>query len=90
MFILYSVSSGLEFWSVNHTSIYESSKLNVLKNIKTLGEISNNWSNDLLGMNACKTLEFLLIIIAYKLQLANTTSVICILDTFSPIWFLSF
>ena len=26
MFILSSVSSGLELWSVNHTSVYESSE----------------------------------------------------------------
>ena len=42
MFILSSISSGLEFRSVNHTSIYESSQLNVFTNIKFLGEIYNN------------------------------------------------
>ena len=57
MFILSSISSGLEFWSVNHTSIYESSELNVLKNINFFWEISRNWRNDLLGMNVYKTLE---------------------------------
>ena len=36
MFILSSISSGLEFWSVNHTSIYENSELKVFKNIKFL------------------------------------------------------
>ena len=49
MFILSSIFRGLEFWSVNHTSIYQSSELKVLKNIKFLGQISNNWPNDLLG-----------------------------------------
>ena len=39
MFILSSTSSGLEYWSVNHTSIYENSKLKVFKIIKFLGEI---------------------------------------------------
>ena len=34
MFILSSISSSLEFWSVNHTSIYENSKSNIYKNIK--------------------------------------------------------
>ena len=34
MFILSSVSSSLEFLSVNHTSIYENSDLNVSKDIK--------------------------------------------------------
>ena len=62
MFILSSILSilynvyfiylrGLEFWSVNHTSTYEISELKVFKNIKFLGEISNNWLNDSLGTN---------------------------------------
>ena len=42
MFILSSISNGLEFRSVNHASIYENFELNVFKNIKVLGEISNN------------------------------------------------
>ena len=42
MFILSSISSDLVFLSVNHTSIYESSELKVFKNIKFLGEVSNN------------------------------------------------
>ena len=29
--ILSSISSGLEFWSVNHISIYENSEVNVFK-----------------------------------------------------------
>ena len=41
MFILSSISSGLEFWSVYHTSMYEKSKLEIFKNIKFVGEISN-------------------------------------------------
>ena len=57
IFILSSISSGLEFWSVNHTSIYENSESKVFKNIKCLGEISNNWLNDLWGKNVYKTLE---------------------------------
>ena len=51
MFILSSISSGLELWSVNHISIYENSKSKVFKNIKFLGEISNNWPNNLSGIN---------------------------------------
>ena len=43
MFILCSISSGLEIWSVSHTSIYENSEVNVIKTIKFLGEISSNW-----------------------------------------------
>ena len=58
MFILSSISSGLEFWPVNHTSIYENSELKVFENIKFMGEISNNCPNDLLGTNVYKTLEF--------------------------------
>ena len=42
MLILSFISSGLEPWSVNHTSIYEYPKRKVFKNIKYLGEISNN------------------------------------------------
>ena len=57
MFILSSISSGLEFWSVNHTSIYENTEWNVFKNIEFLGEICNNWPNVLLRINAHKTLE---------------------------------
>ena len=57
MLILSSISKSLEFWSVNHTSINENSEWNVFKNIKFLGEISNNWPNDLLGRNIYKTLE---------------------------------
>ena len=54
---LYSISSGLEFWSVNHTSIYENSESKVFKNTKFLGEISNNWPKDLLGTNLYKTFD---------------------------------
>ena len=51
MFILSSISSGLEVWSVNYTSIYENCELKVFKNIKFLGELFNNWPNELLGTN---------------------------------------
>ena len=42
MFILSSISSGLEFLSVNHTSIYENSELKIFKNKTFFGEISSN------------------------------------------------
>ena len=42
MLILSSISSGLEFRSVKHTSIYENYELKAFKNIKFLGEISYN------------------------------------------------
>ena len=57
MFTLSSISSGLEFWSVNHNSIHDNSELKVFKNIKFLSEISNNWPNDLFRMKVYKTLE---------------------------------
>ena len=57
MFILSVISSGLKFWSVNHSSIHENSELKVLNSIKFFGEVSNNWPNDLLGTNAYKTLQ---------------------------------
>ena len=56
IFILSSISSGLEGWSVNHTSICENSELNVFKNMTFSGEIFNNWPNDLLRTNVYKTL----------------------------------
>ena len=58
MFILSFISSGLEFWSVNHSSIYENYELKDFQNVKFLGEISDNWTNDLLEVNINKTLEF--------------------------------
>ena len=42
MFILTSISSGLEFGSVNDTSRHENSELKGFKNIKSLGKISSN------------------------------------------------
>ena len=57
MFILACVSSRLEFWSVNETSIYENSELRFLKNIKFLCEVSNNSAKDLLGKSEYKTLK---------------------------------
>ena len=41
MFILSFISSDLAFWSVNHTSMYESFQLRVFENIKPFGEISS-------------------------------------------------
>ena len=57
MFVLCSISSGLEFWSVNNTSIYKNSESNVFKNIKFSGEMFSNWPNYLLGINVYKALE---------------------------------
>ena len=60
MFIQFSIISGLKFWLVNHTPIYQNS--NIFKNIELLGEISNNWPNKLLGTNVQKTWILLMII----------------------------
>ena len=57
MFILSSASSGLEFCSANHTSIYENSELKVFKNINFLGEICNILANNLFGTYVYKTLQ---------------------------------
>ena len=57
MFILFSIFSGLQFWSLNDTSIYENYQLNIFKNIKFFGEISSNWSSNLFGTNVYKTHE---------------------------------
>ena len=57
MFILFFISRDLEFWSVNHSFIYESFELKVFQNIKFLQEASSNWPNNLLGINVYKTLE---------------------------------
>ena len=56
-FILSSTSICLETWSVNHTSVQESSELKVFKNRKFSGKISNNRPKDLLGTNVYKTPE---------------------------------
>ena len=57
MLILSSIARDLEFWSVNHISIYENSQSKDFKSIKFLGEISNNWPDFVLGTNIYKTLE---------------------------------
>ena len=57
MFILFSLSSGLEFWSVNNTLLYENSELKVFNN-SFFSEVSSNWRNDLLGTNAYNILEY--------------------------------
>ena len=57
MFILFSLSRGLEFCSVNRTAINENSELKVFKSTKFFGVISSNRPNNLLGTNVYKTLE---------------------------------
>ena len=53
-----SITRGLQFWLANDTSIYENSELNIFKNIRFSGGISNNWPNDLVETNVYKTIEF--------------------------------
>ena len=53
-----SISKRLGFWSVNHASMYKHYELNVFKNMKFYGEISNNWPSNILGANVYKTLDF--------------------------------
>ena len=89
MFILSSISRGLEFWLVNHTWIYENFELKGFKNIKFFGEISNNWPNDLLRTNLYKILESCWQSLSI-LQCVNTTSVIYKWGTFSPFSSLSY
>ena len=55
MFILYCISSDLDFKPENHTSIYENSELNIFKKISFLGETPKNWPNNLLKTNVYKT-----------------------------------
>ena len=79
--VLSSISRGLEFWSVNNTSIQESSEAKGFENIKFSGEISNSCSKDLLGTNVHKTLEFCWYLLT-KLKCINTASAISKLGTF--------
>ena len=58
MLMLSSIPKALEFRSVNCTSIYKDFDLNIFENMKSSGEISNNYPKDLLGTNVFKTLEF--------------------------------
>ena len=51
IFLLSSVSSSLEFWQVNHTSIQENFELKVFKNIKLFHKSYNDWPNNLFGAN---------------------------------------
>ena len=57
MFILSTTSKVLEFWSVNHTSVYEHFELNIFKNVKFSGEIPSNWPNELPGRSVYRTLD---------------------------------
>ena len=71
MFTFSSISRSLEFWSVNHTSIYENSESKGCKNFLTcLKYVTINQ----------------MIYLEQILQCINTTSVISKWGTFSPVW----
>ena len=74
--VKFILSSGLLFWLVNHTSIYENYEFNVFRNIKIVGKISNNWINDLIETNVYKNLESCWWSLLTMLQWSNITSVI--------------
>ena len=77
MLILLSISSGLESWSLNHTSIYENPELQVFNNIK----LSNIWPNYLLG----NTLQFILYELFSSIILkASYTAFDCSKKLFKP------
>ena len=72
MFLSSSISSSLEFWSVNHTLIYENSELKVFKKFLF-------WIALIIIVNNITMLTILQLTI---LQWTNTTSVI--FSIFSP------
>ena len=57
MFLLSSISSGLQLLSVNHTSKYDKLWVKSFLKNKIFGEISNNWPNNLLGPKVYKTCQ---------------------------------
>ena len=67
---------------------YENSELNAFKNIKCLGEISNNWPSNVLETNVYKSLELCWQLLLTILQWNNITLVISKLGKFSPFSFL--
>ena len=85
-----SISSVLEFWFVNHTSIGENPESNIFKDIKFSGELYNNWPKDGDGTwHKCMQYSWVfLIIIISNIQCINTTSVISKRGLFSPFCFL--
>ena len=73
MFILSSISIGLEFWPVNHTPIWKNSESNTFKKVKFLDEVSNNHSNNFLEKMYKKPLNF---VVNYYLQCHNVLIVL--------------
>ena len=51
MLILSPNSSGLYFWSVNHTPMHEHFELKAFKDTNLFDEMSSDWPNDLLDTN---------------------------------------
>ena len=69
MLILSSISSGLEFWLVKRTSIYENFESKVVKSMKFVGEISNNSPNDLCIQLCVQDSWILLIIVVNNITM---------------------
>ena len=57
MFTLSSISSGMLFWSVNHTLMDWNSALAVFKIVNEWGATGINWSNCLSGTEVKKTFD---------------------------------
>ena len=55
--VIFTISLAVENFD-QHMLIYENSESKVFKNIKFVDEISDNWQNDLFGINVDKALEF--------------------------------
>ena len=78
-----STSSISQFWSINHTSIWQNSEWNFLEKYIFLDKISKDWPKDLLAINLYKTLESRLQSFLKILQWTNVTLVISEWSTFS-------
>ena len=97
MFDLSSIYNSLEFWSVNHTWMYENFELNVFKNTKFLEEIPSNWSSNLFTylylsnfiVSEVKSLKQYpaLILFTYILKEGLSVFSLCFFNIFSKIIF---
>ena len=76
MFILFSISGGLDIWPVNNTSINENFELKFFENFAFLGELSNNWANGILIITAYKTFESGWVSLLTILEKTSTPSIV--------------
>ena len=84
IFTLSSISSGLLFWSVNHTWMDWNSKLVVFSIFNEWGKIVINWLNCLLRTKVNNTLDVYWQLLLNKLQCSKTTSADSSFGTFFP------